>query len=181
MSIIIKLDSPAVAALIEQDAEFRLELQRAVIAEITRKLYLSDVTGDVQKLIAEAFKSHKDDLVRAVKEDEAVRKLIDERLNSFIKSVRSGSFGYTSQKSLSDELKGMVNSHVMGLVREECERQLGKVKKCCEETVKSIQDEVMIRVGKCTGWVEHNVKVEMLKQIREDVASTIAATFGVKK
>jgi hypothetical protein len=180
MSIIVKLDAPAVASLIEKDPEFRLELQRAVIAEITRKLYLSDVVGDIQKLITEAFKSHKDDLVKAVKEDEATRKFIDDRLGAFIKSVRSGTFGYTQQKVLSDELKGMVNVHVGKLIQEECERQLGNVQKYCETTVKGIEEEVMRRVGKATGWVEHNVKVEMLKQIREDVAKTIAETFGAK-
>ncbi|MHC2249892.1 hypothetical protein [Bradyrhizobium elkanii] len=180
MSIVVKLDAHALASLIETNTEFRLELQRGVIAEITRKLYLTDVATDVQGMINDAFKGHKDDLIKAVKEDEAVRKMIDEKLNGLIKSVRSGTWGYASQKQLSDELKGMVNGHVMGLVREECERQLGKVKKYCDEVVGSIQEEVMKRVGKCTGWVEQNVKVEMLKQIREDVAKTIAATFGAK-
>lgn len=181
MSIVIKLDAPAVTSLIEKDPEFRLELQRAVIAEITRKLYLNDVVGDIQKLMSDAFQSHKDDLVRAVKEDEAVRKLIDERLGAFIKSVRSGSFGYTTQKSLSDELKSMVNVHVSKLVQEECERQLGKVKKYTDDHVSIIQNEVMRRIGNVAGVIEHNTKIEMLKQIREDVARTISEQFGSKR
>lgn len=180
MSINIKLDAPALTKLIEGDPDFKLELQRAVIAEITRKLYLNDVTGDMQKLIAGAFQGHKDDLVRAVKEDDATRKFIDERLSALVQSVRSGSFGYVSQKKLSDELKGMVNVHVANLIQEECERQLGKIPKLIEAKTKEIEEEVLRRIGKLAGWVEHNTKVEMLKQIREDVARTITEQFGSK-
>ncbi|MGJ4953156.1 hypothetical protein [Bradyrhizobium sp. HKCCYLS20291] len=180
MSIAIKLDAPALTKLIDDDSAFKLELQRAVIAEVTRKIYMKDVVGDMERLVHAAFHQHKTDLIQAVKEDEAVRAYIDERLSSLVRSIRGGAWGYVQQKELSDDLKGKVNIFVDGKVREECERQLGKVSKIVEDQAKMVQEQVMTRLGKISGYIEHNVKVEMLKQIQADVAKTIASTLGVK-
>jgi hypothetical protein len=178
MSITIKLDGQALAALIDGNDEFRLELQRAVIAEVTRKLYLNDVTGDVQKLINAAFKKHKDDLIQAVKDDEVVRKLMEQRIGGMIQSVRSGTFGYATQKTLSPELQSMINVHVNNLVQDECNRQLGSIPKLVEKASKDIEEQVLTRIGKISGVIAHNTKVEMLRQVREDVTKTIMEKLG---
>jgi hypothetical protein len=151
MSIVIKLDGPALRSLIQGNEEFRLELQRCVITEITRQIYMKDVAGDIQKLISQVFKEHQDDLVKTVKEDEAVRKIMDERLASFIRSVRSGTFGYATQKKLSPELVQMINEKVGSLIETEVKEHIGTVSKLVDKAKEEILQEVLKRIGNVAG------------------------------
>lgn len=54
MSMTLKLDAPALRALIEDDPEFKLELQRAVTAEVVRNTLLKDAAPIADRLVPEA-------------------------------------------------------------------------------------------------------------------------------
>lgn len=180
MTTILRLDGSALAKLIELDPDFKLELQRAVLSEITGKLYKNDVATDIRKLLEEVFKEHKDDLVRAVQEDQALRAELDKKLASTVESIRAGGWGAVAQKKLPDDLRALLTNAVKEKIDEAVASQVGsvetRVRLATEELAKRIED----RLPRMGGNLEHDWKVEALKQIREDVARTISETFGAK-
>lgn len=174
MPTTIRLDGSALTKLLELDPNFQLELQRAVIAEITRKLYHTDVATNVRKMIEECFKEHKKDLVEAITQDEALKKQMDEKLSSLVQSIRAGSWGSVMQKKLSTELQNLMDEHLRQLVDTAVTERVGRVNNLVNEASKRIEDQVVERIGKLGGTIEHNWKVEALKVIKADVAATIA-------
>lgn len=180
MTTVIRLDGSALTKLIEMDPDFKLEMQRAVLAEITGKLYRNDVATDVRKIIEECFQEHKNDLVRAVQEDTALRAELDKKLASTVESVRAGGYGYTTQKKLPDELRGLLNRAVEEKINDAVAAQVGTVDRRVKEATDLLAKRIEERIPRMAGTLEHDWKVEALRAIREDVAKTIAETFGAK-
>jgi hypothetical protein len=180
MTTVIRLDGSALAKLIELDPEFKLELQRSILAEIAGKLYKNDIATDVRKLLEEVFQGHRDDLVRAVQEDAALRAELDKKLASTVLSVRAGGYGYTTQKKLPDELRGLLNRAVEEKINDAVAAQVGTVDRRVKEATDLLAERLEERISRMGGTLEHDWKVEALRAIREDVAKTIAETFGAK-
>ena len=173
MSTTIKLDGSAVAKLIELDPDFKLELQRAVIAEVTRKLFFNDVASSIQKLIEVSFKEHNDALIEAVNQDEAFKKQMSDKVSSYIQSIRSNTYGRPNQLKLAPELENLISVSVKTKIDDAVEARVGTVDRRVKDECKRIEDAVVERIGKLGGTIEHNWKVEALKVIKADVLSTI--------
>lgn len=92
MSITLRLDTPAVRRLIEDDPEFHLELTRACVAEIVRQVVLRDA-GKVLELIDPAV--HKAILTN-LDEQSYVRKAMGEALEKLVE--RTGDYYTTTWK-----------------------------------------------------------------------------------
>jgi hypothetical protein len=180
MTTVIRLDGSALAKLVEMDPDFKLELQRAVIVEVTRNLYQNDVSTDVRKLIEECFKEHKNDLVEAVRNDIALRAELDKKLSSLVESVRAGSWGSVAQKKLPDEFRQLLSRAVNEKVDAAVTEQVGTVERRVKDATDILAKRLEERIPRMGGTLEHDWKVEALKAIREDVAKTIAETFGAK-
>lgn len=180
MATVIRLDGSALAKLIEIDPDFKLELQRAVLAEITGKLYKNDVATDVRRLIEECFQAHKNDLVRAVQEDQAFRAELDKKLAATVESIRAGGWGAVTQKRLPDALRGLLSRAVEEKINDAITAQVGTVERRVKEATETLAQRLEDRIPRMGGTLEHDWKVEALKAIREDVARTISETFGAK-
>lgn len=64
MTIQLRLDGPALAALFPEGSEARLELQKAVVAEFVRKHLTAAVPDDVKKLVVEQRAKAVNDVLR---------------------------------------------------------------------------------------------------------------------
>lgn len=177
MSTTLKLDASAVALLMEQDPDFKLELQRAVIAQFTRQIYEKDVSTDARKLITECFKGHQDDLIHAVKEDENLRKQYADQLSALVQSIRTSSYSYATTRVLSPETKNTVAAHVGELLRTEIfkheEALPAKIKAGFDDLEKKYAE----RIEKRLGTLDHDFAVEMRKQITADVTRRISESL----
>lgn len=180
MTTVIRLDASALTKLIEMDPDFKLELQRGVLTEITGKLYRNDVASDVRKMIEECFKDHQRDLVQAVKDDKELRELMDKKISSLIESVRAGGWGSVAQKKLSPELHGKLIAALEDKVNEAVAAQVGTVDRRVKDATELLAKRIEDRLPRMGGTLEHDWKVEALKAIREDVAKTITETFGAR-
>jgi hypothetical protein len=123
MSITMKLDTPAVRSLIKDDASFELELQAAVINEIVKGLYDKSIPTALRQMIDDACADRKQAIVDAVQADVGFRAHVDGVMSAMVQSVRASTNSYTVQKSLSDEVKRMINHHISNLVEEEVKKR----------------------------------------------------------
>jgi hypothetical protein len=178
MSTTIRLDSTAMRVLIEQDPEFKLELQRAVVSETVRNLFLKDVGNNVVKIIEATFKQQHQELVDAVKQDEGFRKGLEAKLSGFIQSIRGGSYGYADQKKLSPELQTLMNKRVGELVNEGVEKAVGSINNRVKEAEERISATLLAKMERITDRLETATKEEMALQIREDVSKILKTKLG---
>lgn len=157
MSIAIRLDAKAVTALIESDPDFKLELQRAVAAEVVRKLILKDVHSLTSR---EEFKVLQQKLTDAVVDDTAFRKQLDERLAGLIQSIRSGTWGLAQQKKPSKELIDLLNK--------ENERII-------EDAIRQATESSARIAERITAKYDVLIEAEVDRRINRDVAAKIDA------
>lgn len=170
MSVTIKLDSSAIAEL-TKDPEYKLELQRAVVAEITRRMYTTDVIGDVQNVVTRCFQQHRDDLVNAVKEDTSVREFLSKRLSDMVQSIKSGSWGTVTGKKLAPETVKLIDDHVVYLIREAA--GAGTVEKRVKDAQQEIEDKVIGRIGNLSGVITRSVEAVAYRQMEAAVKAKI--------
>lgn len=85
MSIALRLDVPAVRNLIENDAEFSLELQRSVVAEVVRNVLLKDAR-QVLPLLQPAIY---EELARTSNEDNWLRAALSKELEKLVTRVNA--------------------------------------------------------------------------------------------
>lgn len=123
MSVTMKLDAPAVRALIKDDEKFELELQAAVIAEIVRGMYDKSTPSVIRDVVDTTFKTQRQALVDAVQADVGFRAHVEKTMSSMVQSIRSSTNSYTTQKTLNDEVKRMINNHIASLVEEQVNKQ----------------------------------------------------------
>jgi hypothetical protein len=123
MSITMKLDAPAVRSLIKDDASFELELQAAVINEIVRGLYDKSIPTALRQMIETACADRKQSIVDAVHADVGFRAHVDSVMSAMVQSVRASTSGYTAQRTLSDDVRRMINNHISSLVEEEVRKR----------------------------------------------------------
>lgn len=181
MTTVIRLDASALQKLIEIDPDFKLEVQRAVVVEITRKLYVDDVATNVKELVAESFKDHRRDLIEAVRDDVALREKMDAKLSGLIQSIRSGTWGTITGKKLSPEVVKAIDDHVGQLIADRVREAHGGVEARIKAETKKIEEAVVARIGNLAGVVEHNVKAVAFREIQAQVKAEIVEALGGKK
>lgn len=131
MSITMKLDTPAVRALIKDDDKFELELQQSVINEIVGRIYDKSIPTAIREMIDTACADRKQTIVNAVQADVGFRAHVDSVMSAMVQSIRSSTNSYQVQRSLSDEVKRMIGNHISQLVEDE----VGKRKEAMNATV----------------------------------------------
>lgn len=119
----MKLDTPAVRALIKDDDKFELELQQSVINEIVGRIYDKSIPTALRDMINSACQDAKQNVLDAVKDDVGFRAHVDKSLSAMVQSIRSSTNSYTVHKTLSDEVKRMIGNHISQLVAEEVEKR----------------------------------------------------------
>lgn len=85
MSIVIKIDRPALHALIANDPDTKLELTHAVVSEIVRKVF----DKDIARLVREAEKPLFERALEALQKDKDVGDLLQKRMADML-ITRSG-------------------------------------------------------------------------------------------
>jgi hypothetical protein len=121
MSITMKLDTPAVRALIKEDEKFALELQAAVIAEIVRGMFDKSVPGELKKVIDGACTDQLQLVKKALEDDQNFRNYTDKAIKALVQSIRNGSVGYLQQRVLTDEVKRLIDAHITSQIAEPIE------------------------------------------------------------
>ena len=115
----MKLDAPAVRALIADNEEFRLELQAAVIQEIVRGMYEKSIPDQLLNVINKQFTEKKNELMQAVAVDTVFRNHIDKALQQVVTSTRIQANSYSTSRTLSLEAKAKIDTRVRELLDEE--------------------------------------------------------------
>ena len=115
----MKLDAPAVRALIADNEELRLELQAAVIQEIVRGMYEKSIPDQLLNVINKQFTEKKNELMQAVAVDTVFRNHIDKALQQVVTSTRIQANSYSTSRTLSLEAKAKIDTRVRELLDEE--------------------------------------------------------------
>lgn len=135
MSITMKLDAPAVRALIGDNEQFRLELQAAIIQEVVRGLYDKSIPGQLRDVISSSFAERKGELVEALRDNASAAKAVDEAMKALILSERSTSGRLLYTRTLSTEAKDTINRHVSALLTTAVDDRMVEVNKVIGDVV----------------------------------------------
>lgn len=176
----LKLDTPAVNALFAGQ-EARVELQQAVVAEICRRLFDKYVINDVTALIGSIFAAHKDELVRAIRDDQAFRKSIEEKFTAEIAKISKDAWGKSTTVKVKPEVAAEVDKIVQasvnaalkerGLLADQLINQAidGAVNRLTERALNRIDHAVTTRV-------EKNVNEEIERRVRAALSKALQST-----
>lgn len=164
MSVIIKLDRPTLAALIEGDPEFKFELTNAVVSEVLRKYFVKDATKIIEAAEPALFKK----ALAAVHEEGemlgALQKLLDVTLaeQSYHSSVATPSAKTTLM---------LGEAKTQALARIQSDLMLSALAKA-EEVLPAILDSLDERIEKrLTRLVDEGIE----KLVRDKVQARLAA------
>jgi len=158
MSITIRLDRPAVAALIESDPDFKYELQRNVISEVLRKFIDKDVAKIITAANPELMKAALDAMAEATEFENRVTKLLNSRI-----AMKPPGYAYTFK--LTPEFQDMVDKEV--------ERQLSAAMATTVNT--RVEEKLADMAERIERQVDYAVNVQTAKIINEKVAARMAA------
>jgi len=181
MTTTVRLDAKAVRVLIEDSPEFKFELQRAVIAEITGKLYTSYVHDDISKVVKSLFKGHEDDLVLAIQNDHEFRDRLAKAFTDKIASYSSYKYG-RGQFKMNEEFARLLNEKAREISAEIADEKALFIKqriveiaeKSIENMSSNMQETVDRRVRAI---VSENIDSE----VRRRVSETLKAAFETTK
>lgn len=135
MSISIKLDAPALRALIANDAAFELELQRAVIAEVVRNLVMPKIVEEFSKITGGMV----GEIVVQMKEDQQLQADVAHQLQNVL---TRGTYGAT--RTLTPAMQERVDAAILDRINELGKEQLPNLLKAQQDVVsvlKSYLDE----------------------------------------
>ena len=138
----MKLDAPAVRALIKDDEKFSLELQQAVINEVVGRIYDKSIPTALRDMIDTACADRKQAIVNAVQADVGFRAHVDSVMSAMVQSIRASTNSHQVQKSLSDEVKRMIGNHISQLVEEEVEKRKDAMNVTVEAMVERLEKRI---------------------------------------
>lgn len=133
MSITIKLDAPALRALIADDADFKLELQRAVIAEVVKNSTIPSIVNEFSKVTAGLV----GEVVAQIREDAGFQKAV---ANELSRTVQYTTSGYKLTPDMKARLDGAVLDHVNQIAKDQLP-SLVKAQQGVIEVLKAYLDE----------------------------------------
>lgn len=168
MSIAIKLDRVALRALIEGDPDFKLELQRSVLAEVVENLFQKDI----RKILEIGDKAFLRSIAEAASENETIMASIYEQLDKML--VERSSDGYWKKRVvLSKELQGIVDEAVaearqrvsLTVSGQLAEQAKSSIEKFLESD--GLEERVNKRVARLT---EEHINAEVDRQVKDRLA-----------
>ena len=115
MSITIKLDAPALRALIADDAEFQLELQRAVVAEVVKNTVMPKIVEEFSKVTGGLV----GEVVAQMKEDRQLQIDVAHQLQNVLTSGT-----YSPTRVLSPIMQERVDGAILDRINELGKQQL---------------------------------------------------------
>lgn len=130
----IQLDSAALTALISDDPIVKLELQRAVVAEVGRKTFLRDL-GEILPLVEASLVK---ELVAAAKLDKEMMHKFEEALRGAI--IKYENSGWSSRATLTAEQKSLIQGAVDTAIGNHRQSLMARLEERLEEVVKPYID-----------------------------------------
>lgn len=148
--IALKLDASAIGALFRDDAEVKLDLQQAVVAEITKRMFDKYVPSDVRNLIDAVFKSQRNELIEAVKEDTTFQKRFVELFEKEVINIKAswGSKTYNVTPAMKEKINEAIKTQVDLILADAKLRGAQLVTELVEQTFQRLNDGVMADVDK---------------------------------
>lgn len=180
MSITMKLDAPAVRALIKDDDKFSLELQQAVINEIIKGLYSNTVPAAIREVIDTACADRKKALVDAVHADIGFRAHMDSVMSAMVQSIRSSTNSYTVQRTLSDDVRRMINHHISGLVEAEVKKREEGLAASVDAMIERLERKYEAGIGQRLAEMDRTYHNVVQRKVMEKIAA-FAAQDGEAK
>jgi len=180
MSITMKLDAPAVRSLIKDDDKFSLELQQAVINEVIKGLYNNTAPAAIREMIDTACADRKQALVDAVQADVGFRAHVDSVMSSMVQSVRASTNSYAAQRSLSDEVRRMINNHISSLIEEEVKKREEGLASSVDAMIARLERKFEVAIERRVEQLDlayHNV---VLRKVMERIAAFSAQSGEAK-
>lgn len=92
MAVTIRLDANAIRHMMHESPEFKLELQKCVIAEITKDLFINKVDESVRKMIDFAYESELGKLRDAIKNRDEFDRVVKKNLELMTASKKQYSW-----------------------------------------------------------------------------------------
>jgi hypothetical protein len=165
----MKLDTPAVRALIKDDDKFELELQQAVINEIVGRIYDKSIPTALRDMIDTACADRKQAIVNAVQADVGFRAHVDSAVSAMVQSIRSSTNSYHVQRSLSDEVKRMIGNHISQLVEEEVEKRKEALGMSADEMIARMERKFEAEIERKLGMMDRAYQEIARRKIMEKI------------
>lgn len=160
MSITIKLDAPALRALIADDAEFKLELQRSVTAEVVRNLLMKDAAEVVKAVMPTVIGQ----IVAQIRHDAEFEKAFVDRLSAQLKSEGWS----TVRKTVTPALKEAVAAEAEKVVKELIEKEVAAKGLSAAQISGKLWDQLQ-------AWLEAETPQQVLRHVDREVERRVAA------
>lgn len=151
MSMTLKLDASALRALIEDDEEFKLELQRVVTAEVVKKTLLKDAAPIADRLMPEAMAHAIEDTLMA---------------EEFTKRVSDAVMGFTR---FEDRRTHFPQNSSAVLTPDAKERVQAAVRKVGEEYLNQKGEELKRHIQRMFEAREESMKAEIERKLQHHV------------
>lgn len=180
MSITMKLDAPAVRSLIKDDDKFSLELQQAVINEVVKGLYNNTTPVAIREMIDTACADRKKAIVDAVQADVGFRAHVDNVMSAMVQSVRASTNSYTVQRTLSDEVRRMINNHISTLVEEEVKKREDGLNASVDAMIERLERRFETRIESRLTEMDQTYQEIAHRKIMEKIAAFTAQTGDAK-
>lgn len=162
MSVTIQLSTPAVRRLIEEDPEFKLELQRAVVSEIVKKTFLHDAAKIMCEINSE--------LVETLKKDSAFVGELQRRLDRAIRdmSIRASVTPSNETKERFDQMLEPMIQQAIDKVKQSVQ---GRINEAAQKAGATIEERIEARVDMIT---DQMINVEVKRRLQERMQQAFA-------
>lgn len=158
----IRLSAPAVRAMMDTDPEFKLELQRCVIAEVLKNSLLDNYRGLANEVAPAAM----EELKRTLANRDDFVEAIDAKLKGMTEYVRSQGYSYPSTKKLTAENQEAVNKAVDEIIRSQVAAAQAKAQKMINDQVDQIVSSVEAKLPRT---IEAMINVQVNDRIKAGV------------
>ncbi|MCW2077885.1 UNVERIFIED_ORG: hypothetical protein M2193_000060 [Bradyrhizobium japonicum] len=148
--IALKLDASAIGALFKDKDEVKLELQQAVVAEITKRMFDKYVPVDVRNLIDAVFEAQRNELIEAVKDDVTFQARFTALFEKEVCNIKAswGNKTYNVTPAMKEKLNDAIKTQVDLILAEAKLRGGQLVTELVEQTFKRLHEGTLADVDK---------------------------------
>lgn len=172
MSIELKLDTNAVDRLLGDDPDMRLDLQRAVVANVVRRSLAKDLGTDNARLVKAAVEHAHGDLIQQVSQEAflsvAVDKVFQDVWKREIRSAQS-----TAGASVRKEMRELIDRRIGEVVREQLREMTSELKELTAARVDQALKAHLSQVERQLGDLTEAWKEAALKAVQADVVGRL--------